>query len=550
LFERMIDSMTDPEHFSRAAFVRILTEICELFHIAKGVTEFYKTPSHEREHDGEVLMDYDNGRGTKVLLRKRIITRSMAVIIGTLYTAEDEEPLTEEELQKVDLILRAMLSFVSRNRLQNAVEQLGFCDENGYPNVRSFSRYLERRKMENRLGGSIAICFNLRHFSLINQKIGHEKGDIVMHSYYDLLSMAIGQEGIVCRLGGDNFVMMILPEMLEGVLEILKGAPVVYDDENEKRVVVSASAGVFRLPEQFDPNVKPIAIVMDRIYTALGVAKNGQGDSIVFYDEKLLAMKDRSALIQSRFPEALKNGEFRVFYQPKVDVETGKIEGAEALCRWIREGRIVPPGEFIPILEQSTDICQLDYYMLDCACRDINRWIRDGMGAVRVSVNFSRKHLVDANLLEHIMRVIDQNETPHEYIEIELTETTTDVEFRDLKRVVGGLQQEGVWTAVDDFGMGYSSLNLIREIPWNVLKIDKCFLPTEQDGENSVTSRMYRHVIAMGRDLGLECVTEGVETEKQLEILKNNGCQIAQGFFFDKPLPVEEFEERLKKGGY
>ncbi|MBR5116851.1 MAG: EAL domain-containing protein, partial [Lachnospiraceae bacterium] len=130
------------------------------------------------------------------------------------------------------------------------------------------------------------------------------------------------------------------------------------------------------------------------------------------------------------------------------------------------------------------------------------------------------------------------------------TETTTDVGFRDLKRIVSGLQQEWICTSVDDFGMGYSSLNLIREVPWNVLKIDRCFLPSDEDEENSPTSLMYKHVVAMARDLGLECVTEGVETAKQVEILKKNHCQVAQGFFYDRPLPVEEFEKRLERPYY
>ena len=211
---------------------------------------------------------------------------------------------------------------------------------------------------------------------------------------------------------------------------------------------------------------------------------------------------------------------------------------------------MVPPGDFIPILEQSNDICKLDFYMLDHVCRDLCRWIKEGRKVVRVSVNFSRKHLRDEYLLEHIMEIIEKNEAPHEYVEIELTETTTDVEFRGLKKVVNGLQMEGVYTSVDDFGMGYSSLNLIREIPWNVLKIDRCFLPTEEDGEESVTNIMFKHVVAMAKDLGLECVTEGVETHDQLDILKENNCDVAQGFYFDRPLPVEEFEERLARVGY
>ena len=153
--------------------------------------------------------------------------------------------------------------------------------------------------------------------------------------------------------------------------------------------------------------------------------------------------------------------------------------------------------------------------------------------------------MMDVDLLKHLMEIIDRNNVPHEYIEVELTETTTDVEFRDLKRVVEGLQSEGVHTSVDDFGIGYSSLNLIKEIPWNVLKIDRSFLPVSEDGETSPRTVMFKYVVAMAKELGLECIAEGVETEEQLDVLRSNKCQLAQGFFFDMPLPVEEFEKRL-----
>ena len=183
--------------------------------------------------------------------------------------------------------------------------------------------------------------------------------------------------------------------------------------------------------------------------------------------------------------------------------------------------------------------------MIDSVCADIRRWLDNGFEPVRVSVNLSRKHLVNTDLLSDIFSIIDRNNVPHDYIEIELTETTTDVEFRVLKEVVSGLQANGICTSVDDFGMGYSSLNLIREIPWNVLKIDRCFLPADDESEESITSLMYRHVVAMALDMGLECITEGVETAKQIKILRGNHCLFAQGFIFDKPLPKEQFEELL-----
>ena len=206
--------------------------------------------------------------------------------------------------------------------------------------------------------------------------------------------------------------------------------------------------------------------------------------------------------------------------------------------------------EFIPILEQTSDICKLDFYMLDLVCCDIRRWLDEGRKAIRVSINLSRKHMMDHRLLDTIMTIIDRHNVPHEYIEIELTETTTDVEFRDLRRVVGGLQDNNICTSVDDFGMGYSSLNLIRVIPWNVLKVDRSFLPLDSEGPDNIRSIMFKHVVSMAKELGLECIVEGVETTAQLGILRENSCELAQGFLFDCPLPVDEFEKRLDMKKY
>ena len=290
--------------------------------------------------------------------------------------------------------------------------------------------------------------------------------------------------------------------------------------------------------------------IMDKIMLAGNAAKLQTESAIIIFDDKMKKEKDRVKKVQTEFRDGLEKEEFLVYYQPKVDLQTRQLKGAEALCRWFRNGKIIPPLDFIPILEINNDICDLDFYMLDHVCRDIRRWLDEGRDVVRVSVNMSRKHLVDVDLLEHIMEIIDRNNVPHEYIEIELTETTTDVLFRDLKRVVCGLQEQGVWTAVDDFGMGYSSLNLIRDIPWNVLKIDKNFVPKNVSEEDTIVNKMFKHVIALAQDIGLECVIEGVETIDQLDVLRLNNCFIVQGYFFDRPLPVPDFEYRMDRKVY
>lgn len=232
-----------------------------------------------------------------------------------------------------------------------------------------------------------------------------------------------------------------------------------------------------------------------------------------------------------------------------MDVNTGRLVGAEALARWIKDGRVVPPIEFVPVLELNSLISKLDFYMLDHVCADIRRWLDEGKDVVRVSVNFSRKNLIDADLVKGIINVIDSHNVPHEYVEIELTETTEDIHFNDLRCVVNSLREKGVFVTVDDFGVGYSSINLIREVPWDVLKVDKGFVPEKMDDENTA-NKLFSHVVGIVHDIGIECVIEGVETKEQLEIIKKNNCRIVQGYYFDKPLPKTDFEERLYKKVY
>lgn len=541
--EKLLRIMTDLDGFDRDSLDAVLTELCRMFRISKGTVRFFQGINHEMQDLGETYVCCGSGEGGSEVMNIRIVTSVNAVVTCTVMMPDDAEPLSPDEREKVDLVMKTVLNFVSRKRLQNVVELLTFHDESGFCNSRCFQRYLQQKNEKNGLGGNAAIHFNLRHFSLINQEIGKTAGDIVLRNYYDGLCSLIGGRGIVCRLGGDNFVALCEQDLLDRVVSYLEGTPVSYDSGFGSRVMVSASTGIYLIPAGF--RMHNPGEIMDKIISASRSARNGGTGNIKFFTDSMMTDKAQIMRVQQRFPEALQNEEFQVFYQPKIKLRTGELAGAEALCRWFHSGEVVLPADFIPVLERSMDICKLDFYMLEHVCSDLRKWLDEGRQVVRISVNLSRRHMMDIDLLNTILEIIDRYQVPHQYIEIELTETTTDVEFRDLKRVVGGLQRAGIYTSVDDFGVGYSSLNLIREIPWNVLKIDRSFLPGENDDKNSTRSIMFRHVIAMAKELGLSCIAEGVETQKQVEILRESRCGLAQGFFFDCVLNRSEFEEKL-----
>ena len=388
----------------------------------------------------------------------------------------------------------------------------------------------------------VACRFDLRRFSVVNHQFGREIGTKILNEYIVRLQKGLGVDGCVCRIHGDTFAIFFKKERLSYVMEYLSGATIDIEQQYWKKITLRTHAGYYEIVDG-----KSAEEIMDRIGMAWNTAKYVQRVPYVFFTEELMEAVENEKWVENVFEDAIKNEEFLVYYQPKVKLKKYRLSGAEALCRWKHDGELIMPYRFIPVLEQSNLICELDFYMLEHVCRDMSRWLKEGRPLVRVSVNMSRVHLGDANLVEHILEIVDNYKIPHSYIELELTETMTEVDFRELKQVVIALRMQGFSVAVDDFGVGYSSLNLLREMPWKVLKIDRGFLP-EGIGDEEADSQkkvMLKHIIGMAQNLGLECIAEGVETVEQITILKENNCYLAQGYLFDRPLPVDVFEERL-----
>lgn len=542
LLETLTDFMSSVDYFDIPAIYDTLAKMCEVLHISKGVTVFYNDESCEKRGEGETFVCYDNGKDHVPVSNRRVVTPTGMVVCCTVYQARGAAPLNKEEQRRVDIVQRMILTFLNRSRLEESLNRLMYYDDEGYHNIRFFYSRIVMLRDAGQLAGKSAARINIKHFTSVNEQFGKETGDVILKNYCDILSTVMGGDGVLCRLGGDNFVLLFDTSRLSDVVSCLKGVMVPTGEHADQDIELSSNAGICTFEEKdviHDPGE-----VMGRIITPFQLSKKDDMEDVIIYDQELVNEKDYAAKIQHKFHKGLKKEEFVVYYQPKVDIHTRKITGAEALCRWVRKGRIIPPMDFIPVLERSRDICRLDFYMLDHVCRDVRRWLDEGKHVKRISVNLSRRHMKDPDLFTHIVEIIDRNNVPRGLIEVELTETTTDVEFKDLKRVVSELQEAGIAASVDDFGVGYSSLNLIKQIPWDVLKLDKSILPTGGEDIERGT-RMFAHVIAMAHEMGLICVAEGVETEEQLSLMKEYGCRIAQGFLFERPIPAEDFEKWL-----
>lgn len=531
------------EQYRDPAFNKILEPICKFLRISRISSAVFDSTCDSAIIKSAPHIYYDDGNAdsTRVLKFTENNVRACKANYSFMQSKSGQD-WSDEEVQQIEAFEKLIYTFCDRSYASTIAKDLSMFDNDlmVYP-LTFFLATVKNLIRQGRIGEFGGVYFNIKHFSSINDRFGRDCATNIMKLFIHGILEKILYEECICRVGGDNFVVLFKKDNLNIIKNYLSGMPITFNDG--ETVTVTTTAGYYMIPEATESATD----VMDRISTAYQLAKSVYKRPFLFYDDEIMQHQTHVKEIEMMFPSAIENEEFKVFYQPKTQLNNYQLAGAEALCRWFRNGKVISPGEFIPVLEGSKAICTLDFYMLDHVCRDIRRWLDEGREAVKVSVNLSRLHLGDEDLLESILRIIDKYKVPHHFIEIELTETTTDVDYKELKKIVYGLREQDISTSVDDFGVGYSSLNLIREMPWNVLKIDKSFLPTQEEEDKDPSKvKMLRHIITMSQDLGLECIVEGVETAEQVKLLKDCKCYLAQGFYFDRPLPVKEFEQKLE----
>lgn len=462
--------------------------------------------------------------------------------VYTVYPLAGQDEWNERALKWLNFFV---MQLHEANERQNLVQDANYYryhdPQTKHTNMAYFSECCDFYIKNKIVDRYTAISVNLSDFTNLNLLIGSSNCDTVLIRYMDWLKEGLEDDEVVSRISGDQFALLIRKEHEEMILEKLRSSDIVYGTHTNDVVTVSAEAGIYRLSKDVESHHN----IIQAISNALNVAKNSVQLQFSYYDPLSADATEKKKFYEEAFEKALANENIHVFFQPKVSLKDYDLIGAEALSRWIVNDEIIPPDSFIPILEETTRICELDFYVLDHVCKSIHSWIRHGVKPVKVSVNFSRRHLSNKNLVQDIVQVLDKYEVPHQYIEIELTETTIDADFEALKRVVYGLREYGIESSVDDFGMGYSSLSLIRDVPFKVLKIDKSFLGDKNMESDERQRAMMKHVISMANDLGMECIAEGVENMEHVQLLKENKCYMAQGFLFNKPVPQEEFEEIL-----
>lgn len=308
--------------------------------------------------------------------------------------------------------------------------------------------------------------------------------------------------------------------------------------------------GIDRIPESKDKNgkyEKRRAVDIEKAYNNAGAARatlSGNESAIAFFDEKMVEEQKWVDTIMENQEKALENEEFLVYYQPKYDPRTNKLRGAEALIRWNSpQYGLISPGRFIPLFEENGFITKIDHYMLKHVAQDQKKWLDAGLDCVSVSVNVSRAHFIEDDLAEQIRDIVDEAGTPHDLIEIELTESAFFDDKDALIRTIRRLKDYGFKVSMDDFGSGYSSLNSLKEMPLDVLKLDAEFFRNQDaDGRGQI---VVSEAIRLAKKLDMQTVAEGVEVKDQVDFLAKEGCDMIQGFYFAKPMPKDEYEQKL-----
>ncbi len=382
------------------------------------------------------------------------------------------------------------------------------------------------------------ICSNVKDFKFVNELFGIKKGDEILKKEAELIRNAAPDGGVCARLRGDRFAMLIKKDLFDENKWINITKELQYEFEsNAFRLHVFA--GVYEID---DPD-EPVSIMCDKANLAGETVKDDYQRCLSYYDKDLLEKSIEEKRVIAEFERALKNEEFVMFLQPQVD-RTGKAHGAEALVRWQHPERgLLSPFFFIDILERTGLIYKLDKYMWEKAAKQLSIWKNTAKGDYHISVNISTKDFYLLDVYETFVDIIERYGIEPEKLKLEITETALMSDFKKNMEIIRKLQKYGFQIEIDDFGSGYSSLNTIKDISADILKIDMGFL---RASENEAKGRdILETIIVLSKKLGMEVITEGVETKEQLDMLNAMGCNMYQGYYFSKPIPVEEFENKF-----
>jgi diguanylate cyclase (GGDEF)-like protein/PAS domain S-box-containing protein len=437
----------------------------------------------------------------------------------------------------------------TRKDTENIIKKMAYYDGlTGLPNRalmegKTCSELLKAKQNNNKLA---LIYMDLDNFKTVNDTLGHIAGDELLKIIGDLLRSTIDDLECVARLGGDEFVFLIpsfnsiekVSAFANRIINLVKKPLTI----SNKEFHLTASIGIAVYPD----DGKDFNTLMKSADIAMYYAKEQGKNRCELFTKEINAKLIEKLELEDSLRSAIKNNEFKVFYQSQINMETGKIEGMEALVRWQHPQKsIIPPIKFIPIAEETGLIIPIGDIVLHEACMQNKLWQDSGYAPLRVAVNLSAKQFEQENLVEIIKRVLGETGLEPQWLELEITESILMKNLEVSIEVLNNLRSMGIHVSLDDFGTGYSSLNYLKRLPIDTLKIDKSFVDNiTVDPKDEIIAKA---IIELAHKMGLDIIAEGVEYIEQFNFLKKNKCDKVQGYLFSKPVPSEEFEQLLRK---
>ena len=405
----------------------------------------------------------------------------------------------------------------------------------------SFMERLRKRLPEILPNTYCIVAIDIEHFRLFNKLYGRSSGDEVIRYIYTCLKQsALEYDGIDAYLGGDNFVAF-LPDDDEVLNNIRQKIIKKFSEWNN----TSAFFPLFGVYTIKDTSVLP-ELMYDHAMLALSHAEEDYKWHICRYTIEMESSLEKEVYLLAAIEEGLEKGEFTFFAQPQCNIATGQIVGAEALVRWQKpDGEVLLPGGFIPVLEKNKMIDQLDRYVWEKVCQWLKGWIDQGYSPVPISINVSRIDIYAMDVPKYIFSLLEKYQIPEHLIKIEITESAYTENNNRISHAVNTFRNRGLVVMMDDFGCGYSSLNMLKNIPVDVLKLDMRFLQFKEE-ERQKSASILESIVNMAGLLHLPIVVEGVENESQEKFVQKLGCRYIQGFYYYKPLPIKKFEELLR----
>lgn len=444
------------------------------------------------------------------------------------------------------LILVSMKDITTEKEIEKQILHLSYHDPlTGFPNRSSFMSELRKELMKSNVGNIAILFLDLDNFRSINEQIGHESGDFFINAAARNISSSIRSSDVAARMGGDEFIIMLRNVNDEKVIDticnrILKkfNEPITVDN---KEFIVTCSIGISVYPKH---GLTPEELIKKADYALTHVKKKTK-NAYLIYNKEVKSRSLERRLLETALRNALVRGQFFIQYQPKINIMENRIVGMESLVRWEHPDLgIIPPDKFISIAEEIGLIIPLGEWVLRESCIQAVKWQEKYNTSLVVAVNVSVRQLEDPHFIDKLKKILKETKIQPELLELEVTESIlADVE--NAVDVLNKIRKLGIQVSVDDFGTGYSSLSYIKHLPIDTLKIDGSFVRDVHLNEES--RAIINAILNIANSIGLRVIAEGVELKEQVEELRTSGCLIAQGYYFSKPLSIENFEQFLSQ---